>query len=214
MDKHALVTGHKGIIGRAVLRAIVEKFDGATGVDKQDFDLEDGAQRNAAINYALSFSRNLLAVVMADRATPSAQLAFAVEAAEYMKRWRGGSIVFLSSIYGMVGADSRIYGDAQYRGEPMTCPPEYAAEKGAVIALTRHLACEWARFGIRVNCISPGGVESGQPADFVERYSARVPMGRMARAEEIADAVVFLASDASSYITGHNLVVDGGLTAW
>ena len=83
-----------------------------------------------------------------------------------------------------------------------------------MIGLSRYLAAYWAPQGIRVNTVSPGGVFSGQNQTFVERYSARVPMARMAEAEEVVQAVLYLASDASSYVTGQNLTVDGGLTAW
>jgi NAD(P)-dependent dehydrogenase (short-subunit alcohol dehydrogenase family) len=127
---------------------------------------------------------------------------------------RGGSIVQTSSVYGMVGPDQRIYEGSNYLGGPINTPAPYAASKAAVIGLTRYLATSWAAHGIRVNCLVPGGVESGQNDDFVRRYSARVPMGRMARADEIVGTVQFLACGASSYITGQAIAVDGGLTAW
>ena len=90
----------------------------------------------------------------------------------------------------------------------------YSASKAAVVGLTRWLATHWAPHGIRVNCLVPGGVSSGQNSVFAEKYAARVPLGRMARAEEIVPALVYLASDASSYVTGQVLAVDGGWTAW
>ena len=136
-----------------------------------------------------------------------------------------GSVIFLSSIYGVVGNDQRIYEDANLdelygdvvveRAERIYSHAGYAAAKGAVISLTRFLATYWGKLGIRVNAVSPGGaVHPGENEAFVKRYVARVPLGRKAAPDEITAAVVFLASDASSYITGHNLVVDGGLTAW
>lgn len=212
--RHAVVTGHRGTIGRATIqRFLMLCWDSVIGIDENDFDLNGAAQRIAAASFVMRSIPHIDAAVIADRASVSSQCSFAWQIAEHMKK-RGGSIILFSSVYGMVAPDHRIYEGAEYKGKPMTCPAEYSAEKGAVIALTKHLACEWARYGIRVNCISPGGVFSGQNEIFVKNYSARVPMGRMARPEEIADAVVFLASDASSYITGHNLVVDGGLTSW
>jgi NAD(P)-dependent dehydrogenase (short-subunit alcohol dehydrogenase family) len=125
-----------------------------------------------------------------------------------------GSIVQTSSIYGVVGADQRIYEGSEYLGVRISNPVVYSVSKAGVVGLTRHLATAWAQHGIRVNTLVPGGVQSGQNDRFVANYSARVPLGRMARAEELPGAVVFLASDASSYVTGQCIMVDGGLTAW
>ena len=127
---------------------------------------------------------------------------------------RGGSIVQTASIYGVVAADPRIYEGSQYEGHAINTPAVYAASKAAVIGLTRHLAALWAPHGIRVNSLSPGGVESGQNDTFTQRYAQRVPLGRMARATEMQGALLYLASDASSYVTGQNIVVDGGLSSW
>lgn len=130
--------------------------------------------------------------------------------AEQMKaQGAGGSIVNISSIYGMVGPTFPIY-----EGTEMTSPPDYAFAKGGIISFTRYLATCYAAYGIRVNCISPGGYYAGQPEAFVRNYERRTPLGRMARWNDLKGAAVFLASDAAQYITGQNLAVDGGWTAW
>jgi NAD(P)-dependent dehydrogenase (short-subunit alcohol dehydrogenase family) len=125
-----------------------------------------------------------------------------------------GSIIQTSSIYGVVGPDSRLYEGSKYMGMEINTPAVYSASKAAVLGLTRHLATLWGHKGIRVNSLSPGGVYSGQNKVFEENYSKRVPLGRMASNIEIESALLFLASDASSYVTGQNLIVDGGLTSW
>lgn len=126
----------------------------------------------------------------------------------------GGSIVQIASIYGVMGPDNRIYAGSSYNGQPISTPPVYAASKAGLIGLSRYLATTWAEKGIRVNTLIPGGIESGQNLDFVDLYSARVPLQRMAKPDEMAGALLFLASDASSYVTGQDIAVDGGLSAW
>lgn len=127
---------------------------------------------------------------------------------------KGGSIIQTSSIYGVMGPDNRIYEGSYYLDRQINTPAIYSASKAGVVGLTKYLATYWAKDGIRVNTITPGGVESGQNDKFKENYSNRIPLGRMAQPEEITGALVFLASDASSYVTGQNLIVDGGLSAW
>lgn len=133
---------------------------------------------------------------------------------EMVRRKNGGSIIQMASIYGVVAPDQRIYEGSHYLGRQINTPAVYAASKGAVISLTKYLAAYWGHRGIRVNTISPGGVESGQNDIFKVNYSNRVPLGRMAKGDELVGVAIFLASEASSYITGQNLVVDGGLSTW
>lgn len=121
----------------------------------------------------------------------------------------GGRIVNIGSIYGVVSGDPRIYTDCDRRTSEA-----YAASKAAIIQITRYWAVHLAKYRIRVNALSPGGVFNEQGPDFVQNYSARTPLGRMARADELGEALLFLCSEASSYVTGHNLLVDGGWTAW
>jgi NAD(P)-dependent dehydrogenase (short-subunit alcohol dehydrogenase family) len=127
---------------------------------------------------------------------------------------RGGSIIQTSSIYGIMASDKRIYEGSFYLGRQISNPAVYSASKAAVVGLTRYLAAYWADKGIRVNALVPGGVESGQNEIFKQKYSARVPMNRMAHPQEMVGAVLWLASDASSYVTGQSIAVDGGLSAW
>lgn len=133
---------------------------------------------------------------------------------QMLMQGKGGSIVQTASIYGVMSPDHRIYQGSYYLGRQINTPAVYTASKAAVIGLTKHLATYWADKGIRVNSLSPGGTESGQNDEFKYNYSERIPLGRMARAHEIVGALLYLASDASSYVTGQNVIVDGGLDCW
>jgi NAD(P)-dependent dehydrogenase (short-subunit alcohol dehydrogenase family) len=125
-----------------------------------------------------------------------------------------GSIVNVSSIYGLLSPVQDLYAFRREQGETFVKPVAYSVSKSAILNLTRYLATYWAKSGVRVNTLTLAGVWNDQPAEFLEAYSARVPMGRMLQADEALGAVVFLASDASSYVTGANVVVDGGWSAW
>ena len=124
---------------------------------------------------------------------------------EKMKIQKFGSIVNMASIYGLVGPDFSVYANTD-----MTMPAAYSAIKGGVISFTRYLSSYYGKYNIRINCISPGGIFNNQPDTFVKNYEKKVPMNRMGKPSDISPAVCFMLSDESSYITGHNLVIDGG----
>lgn len=130
-----------------------------------------------------------------------------------MAKQKSGSIINISSIYGLIAPDFMIYSDSKYNNnKSMGTPAAYSASKGGVISLTKYLASYWAKDGIRVNCVTPGGIYDKQSKDFIAKYSQKTMLNRMARKNEITGALLYFASNLSSYVTGENIVVDGGLT--
>lgn len=129
----------------------------------------------------------------------------------HMAKTGGGSIVNVSSIYGILSPDQRIY---EYKDKPFFKPVAYCVSKSGVLNMTRYLAVYWAKRGVRVNTLTIAGVFNSQDEKFLQNYCNKVPLGRMARQDEYNGAVLFLSSDASSYMTGANLVLDGGFSAW
>ena len=193
-DAVLAASGHLDVLINSA--AIDDRFTEGAAAEESRFE-----------NYPLALWRRALEVNLT-----GTFLACQVLGAEMARRGRG-SIVNIASTYGLVAPDQRLYQrpDGEQR---FWKAASYPAAKGGVIAFTRFLGTYWAGQGVRVNTLSPGGVGNGQEEHFVTNYSARTPLGRMARPAELGGAVVFLASDASSYVTASNLVVDGGWTAW
>lgn len=241
--RRALVTGGAGHLGRAAREALteagatvavldVDPSDAAIGVS---CDLADEAAARAGVRDATqqlggldvivhaaalvgSSTRDGWAVPFEEQTVASWDAALRVnvtslfalvqEARDPLAASGHGSVIALGSIYGVVGPDPSLYD-----GTGLTNPIAYGVSKGGVLQLVRYLAAMLAPH-VRVNAISPGGIERGQPQTFVDRYRARTPLARMGTEEDIKGAVAFLASDLSAYVTGHNLVVDGGWTSW
>lgn len=130
-----------------------------------------------------------------------------------LRRAGGGSVVNIGSLYGHVSPDARFYDHIDV-DPPFLKPPMYGASKAGVDSMTRYLATHLAADGVRVNSLAPGGVLGGQDDDFKQKFCARVPLGRMAVAEDLVGPMLFLATNASSYVTGQSLMVDGGFTVW
>jgi len=122
-----------------------------------------------------------------------------------MKKQKKGSLINIASIHGILGPDFSVY-----RNTSMTAPAAYSVIKGGIVNFTRYLASYYGPYGVRVNTISPGGIPNHSPEPFVKNYSEKTPLRRMGRPNDVVGAAIYLASDASAYVTGHNLVVDGG----
>lgn len=132
----------------------------------------------------------------------------------FLEQASGGNIVQISSVYGIQGVDQRVYEGSEYLGCSINTPAVYSVSKAAIIGLTKYLATYWGHHNIRVNAVVPGGIQSGQNSTFSQKYSETVPLNRMAKVREIANAIIYLSSNASTYVTGHVMVVDGGKSCW
>lgn len=240
-NKIVIVTGGNGLIGKSIVEKIIS--EGGTCINaeiasKQEHaseiikcDITDESSIRASIAYVLEKYGRIDGLV--NNAYPRTQdwavkfedipvdswrknvdmqlnsiFMLCQQIIPIMKQNNCGSIVNISSIYGTVGPDFDVYS-----GTNMTMPAAYSAIKGGVVNFSRYLASYYGRDNIRVNCVSPGGIFDHQSAIFVNNYERKVPLGRMGTPADISPAVSFLLSDESSYITGHNLMVDGGWTA-
>jgi 2-deoxy-D-gluconate 3-dehydrogenase len=197
---------------REMVAEVRDRFDRIDGLVNNaaldpKFDRDNAGRYETAFeSYPLDFWRRDLEVNLT-----GTLLCTQAVAPSFLDRGKG-VIVNVASIYGLVGPDQRLYQDGS--GIPQYKPITYSVTKSAMTGFTRYLATYWAGKGIRVNTLTLGGVENHHEDGFVRRYSQRTPMGRMARPDEYCGALVFLLSDASSYMTGANVVVDGGWTAW
>lgn len=202
-------------------RSVAELVDGT----QARFGRIDGLVNNAAVNptadrqgtgrLALSFEDYPLDLWNASLSVNLTGMFLCTRAvAPVMRAQRRGVIVNVSSTYGLAGPDQRLYQREGDDAPRQFKPVDYSVTKSGVIGFTRYLAAYWADAGIRVNTLTPGGVRNDQSPEFVRRYAARTPLRRMAERHEYCGALLFLLSDASSYMTGANLVVDGGWTAW
>lgn len=209
---------HVDVANRASVLAMVDRvldrhgrIDGLVNNAALDpkFDAQHAAEHTQAFEqypleaWNLALGVNLTGMFLCAQAVAPAMLAQGK-----------GVIVNISSTYGLVGPDQRLYETGDPGSPTAFKPVTYSVTKAGVLGLTRYLATYWAGKGIRVNSLTPGGVYNEHDTGFVRRYSYRTPLGRMAEREEYNGSLLYLLSDASSYMTGANLVVDGGWTAW
>lgn len=221
------LTEHSGVKGLAIETDVSSKPSVQHMVDQTmaSFGRVDGLVNNAALDpkfepghagqhvnsfedYPLDLWNQSLAVNL------TGMFLCAQAVARPMLAHGQGVIVGICSTYGLVGPDQRLYEKDDPHAPKTFKPVDYSVTKSAVLGLTRYLAAYWAGKGIRVNSLTLGGVFNDHDEEFTRRYSARTPMGRMAEKSEYCGALLFLLSDASSYMTGSNLVIDGGWTAW
>ncbi len=187
----------------ATIREIEKKYDGPTVLvntfSKRPTDFNKRFEESEYASWKDVLETNISAMYLVCRAV-----------SRCMKKKGGGSIINVASFLGVVAPDQRCYGKSG-----LNSPAAYTTSKHGVIGLTKYLASYLGQHNIRVNSISPGGVNSGGlDEEFVKNYSYRVPLGRMANGNDLKGPLIFLASKASQYVTGHNLIVDGGLSVW
>jgi NAD(P)-dependent dehydrogenase (short-subunit alcohol dehydrogenase family) len=174
----------------------------AGGINNQDLSRKKGFEKQTIDDWAKVLKLNLTGVFLCCQAV-----------GKQMVKQKKGSIINVSSIYGLVAPDFRIYSQ-KTAGRGLGTPAAYSAAKAGVIGLTKYLASYYGDKNVRVNCVTPGGIYDNQDKQFVKKYTLRVPLGRMAEKDEVTGAIIYLASDLASYVTGENIIVDGGLTVW
>lgn len=233
--KVAVVTGSKGKLGQVWVKVLEQAGAKVVGLDLPEIDVTDRASlvtfaqtvgsvdiliNNAGIDqppgpartyrledFPVGVFRKVLDVNLV-----GAFLCMQVFGKSMCER-KQGSIVNIGSLYASVSADERFYN--HLAGDPpFLKPPAYGASKAALVQLTKHFATHWGKYNVRVNTLSPGGIEGGQDSEFKRKFSERVPLGRLGEASDLTGPLLFLASDASSYMTGQELRIDGGFTAW
>jgi NAD(P)-dependent dehydrogenase (short-subunit alcohol dehydrogenase family) len=199
--RRVLITGSEGYLGRALRAAFVAQGDEVHGIDLPG----TGADHETIFDeeYNWTFPKFYKFDFLICNAKSSDWKYHYLLSANAKK-----AIVNIGSIYGVLGPDPELYVGTKIEQTPAW----YAASKGAMIALTKHQATTLAP--VRSNCVCPGGIKRGQSKKFIDRYNKKVPLGRMATEHDVVGPVLFLCSDAASYITGQVLMVDGGLSAW
>ena len=240
-NKIIIVTGGSGLIGKEIVKQLIE--NGATVINaeiKADTDLNKGIVHcditsEQSVNNCIKLVSDKYGRIdgLVNNAYPrtadwgakfedttleswqknvdmqmNSTFLFCKEVLSVMKKQNSGSIVNMGSIYGVVGNDFTVY-----EGTNMTSAAAYSAIKGGIVNFTRFLASYHGKYNIRINCVSPGGIFDNQNPVFVKNYEKKVPLKRMGTPQDIAPAVSFLLSDGAKYITGQNLIVDGGWTA-
>lgn len=204
-DKVVVVTGGSGFLGQAIVNKCLSNTAIAKIVDINDL-WPDSENIDVLVNCIRQRTNGFCVHPEQFDKDIHNELTCVYEyCLKAISKFHPMSIVNIASIQGMLGNNANLYNDTD-----VTSPISYNVAKAGIIAMTKYLAGRLGNIGIRVNCVSPGGIYNNEPIEFVKKYSHLCPMNRMGIAEEVANAVLFLASDMSSYITGHNLVVDGG----
>tara|TARA_B100000795_G_C22805455_1_gene444535 strand:+ start:4516 stop:5301 length:786 start_codon:yes stop_codon:yes gene_type:complete len=195
---------------KTLIKGIKESYKHLKGLDAAIYNVAITSEQLKKDNSFFSFENYPLSLWKKTIDTNlTGSFLFAREVGKIFKKQNFGNLINISSIYGVVAPDHSIY-----EGEDFDTFPGYSASKSGMIGLSKWLATRWAKNNIRVNSISPGGIQNKQSKNFVKKYSKRVPLSRMGKKNEITGILIYLISDHSSYCTGQNFIIDGGLTSW